>query len=108
MAKKAKARRVREVRANRATDTLPALATLTELPAFDDLAPSEAQSVELEIGKGETRGIGYAAAREAMLAAGFKPLPEEWWHFTLKDEPYPDTFFTFPVNVASVAGAKAK
>ena len=46
--------------------------------------------------------------REAMLAAGFKPLPEEWWHFTLKDEPYPDTFFTFPVNVASVAGAKAK
>lgn len=28
----------------------------------------------------------------------FNPLPEEWWHFTLKDEPYPDTFFTFPVN----------
>ncbi|MBR5050870.1 MAG: M15 family metallopeptidase [Desulfovibrio sp.] len=46
--------------------------------------------------------------REAMLAAGFKPLPEEWWHFTLKDEPYPDTFFTFPVNAASVAGAQAK
>lgn len=36
--------------------------------------------------------------REAMMNNGFNPLPEEWWHFTLKDEPYPDTFFTFPVN----------
>ena len=25
------------------------------------------------------------------------PLDSEWWHFTLKDEPYPDTYFTFPV-----------
>ncbi len=40
--------------------------------------------------------------REVMLDAGFKPLDEEWWHFTLKDEPYPDTYFTFPVNAASV------
>ena len=40
--------------------------------------------------------------REAMLAHGFKPLPEEWWHFTLEDEPYPDTYFTFPVNSESV------
>ena len=40
--------------------------------------------------------------REAMLAHGFKPLAEEWWHFTLKDEPYPDTYFTFPVSEASV------
>jgi len=36
--------------------------------------------------------------REAMLSHGFKPLDEEWWHFTLKDEPYPDTFFDFPVR----------
>jgi D-alanyl-D-alanine dipeptidase len=40
--------------------------------------------------------------REAMLAHGFKPLVEEWWHFTLKDEPYPDTYFTFPVIESSV------
>ena len=39
--------------------------------------------------------------REAMLAHGFKPLVEEWWHFTLKEEPYPDTYFTFPVSEAS-------
>ena len=41
--------------------------------------------------------------REAMLAHGFKPLAEEWWHFTLADEPFPDTYFTFPVNSESVA-----
>ena len=36
--------------------------------------------------------------RKAMTDHGFKPLPEEWWHFTLENEPYPDTYFTFPVN----------
>jgi len=36
--------------------------------------------------------------RDAMLRHGFKPLDSEWWHFTLKDEPYPDTYFTFPVE----------
>ncbi len=40
--------------------------------------------------------------REAMTSHGFNPLPEEWWHFTLADEPYPDTYFTFPVNSDSV------
>lgn len=36
--------------------------------------------------------------RQAMLRHGFKPLDSEWWHFTLRDEPYPDTYFTFPVH----------
>ncbi len=40
--------------------------------------------------------------REGMLSHGFKPLAEEWWHFTLENEPYPDTYFSFPVNSASV------
>jgi D-alanyl-D-alanine dipeptidase len=40
--------------------------------------------------------------REVMIKHGFKPLPEEWWHFTLEDEPYPDTYFTFPVNSDSL------
>lgn len=40
--------------------------------------------------------------REAMLNNGFKPLAEEWWHFTLEDEPFPDTYFQFPVNESSV------
>ena len=36
--------------------------------------------------------------RNAMLKHGFKPLSTEWWHFTLKDEPYPDTYFDFTVK----------
>lgn len=40
--------------------------------------------------------------RNAMLAHRFKPLDEEWWHFTLKDEPFPDTYFTFPVSSKSL------
>ena len=27
-----------------------------------------------------------------------KPIAEEWWHFTLANEPYPDTYFDFPVR----------
>ena len=33
--------------------------------------------------------------RDAMLRHGFKPYDCEWWHFTLADEPFPDTYFTF-------------
>ena len=36
--------------------------------------------------------------REVMVKHGFKPLEEEWWHFTLENEPYPDTYFTFTVR----------
>ena len=36
--------------------------------------------------------------RDMMISHGFHPLAEEWWHFTLDNEPYPDTYFTFPVN----------
>lgn len=36
--------------------------------------------------------------REAMMRHGFKPIGEEWWHFTLQNEPFPETYFTFPVK----------
>ena len=39
-----------------------------------------------------------AILREAMEARGFRPLKEEWWHYRLKEEPYPETFFDFPVR----------
>ena len=35
-----------------------------------------------------------------MIAAGFKGLATEWWHFTLRDEPYPETFFDFPMETS--------
>ena len=36
--------------------------------------------------------------RNAMLRNGFLPIDCEWWHFTLADEPYPDTYFDFPIT----------
>ena len=36
--------------------------------------------------------------RDAMLACGFAPYECEWWHFTVDPEPYPDTYFDFPVR----------
>lgn len=36
--------------------------------------------------------------QSVMMKYGFEPIDCEWWHFTLKDEPYPDTYFEFPVT----------
>ena len=36
--------------------------------------------------------------RDVMLRHGFKPIEEEWWHFTLGNEPYPKTYFNFPIK----------
>ncbi|MBO4848560.1 MAG: M15 family metallopeptidase [Clostridia bacterium] len=36
--------------------------------------------------------------QKAMVRNGFRPLDCEWWHFTLEDEPYPNTYFEFPVS----------
>ena len=35
---------------------------------------------------------------DAMTDAGFTNLREEWWHYTLDDEPYPDTYFDTPIR----------
>ncbi len=42
---------------------------------------------------------------QAMFRHGFKGLDTEWWHFTLRDEPYPDTYFTFQNQKNSVQEA---
>ena len=36
--------------------------------------------------------------QRTMKKHGFSPLECEWWHFTLCNEPYPDTYFEFPVS----------
>ena len=51
---------------------------------FDGLTPEQAENRRL--------------LRELMTRCGFLPLEAEWWHFRLKDEPFPDTYFDFPVR----------
>ena len=38
--------------------------------------------------------------QDVMVRNGFVPIDCEWWHFSLKNEPYPDTYFDFPVSSA--------
>jgi zinc D-Ala-D-Ala dipeptidase len=33
-----------------------------------------------------------------MKKNGFQPYAKEWWHFTLKNEPFPKTYFNFPIQ----------
>ena len=35
--------------------------------------------------------------RSIMEDCGFIPYEREWWHYTLRDEPFPDTYFDFPI-----------
>ncbi|MBO4888823.1 MAG: M15 family metallopeptidase [Firmicutes bacterium] len=38
--------------------------------------------------------------QRAMMRNGFEPIDVEWWHFRLKNEPYPETYFEFPVSAS--------
>ena len=38
--------------------------------------------------------------QRVMIRNGFAPIDCEWWHFVLRNEPYPDTYFSFPVSSA--------
>jgi|GEM_PF-49784 len=43
--------------------------------------------------------------KSAMEAQGFVNYSAEWWHYTFKPEPYPDTYFDVPVARASALNA---
>ena len=40
--------------------------------------------------------------QKVMVRNGFVPIDCEWWHFTLGDEPYPNTYFDFPVYAGAL------
>ncbi|MBX6388759.1 MAG: D-Ala-D-Ala dipeptidase VanX [Frankia sp.] len=56
-------------------------------------------------------GITAAEARNRqcllsiMESSGFIPYEFEWWHYTLRNEPYPDTYFDFPITAVSELAA---
>ncbi|MBP3737050.1 MAG: M15 family metallopeptidase [Lachnospiraceae bacterium] len=57
-------------------------------PDYPDLSPEQLRNRKL--------------LRDTMLRNGFLPIDCEWWHFVLADEPYPETYFDFPVCAASL------
>jgi zinc D-Ala-D-Ala dipeptidase len=49
-----------------------------------------------------------ALLADAMHDQGFKSYDKEWWHFTLANEPYPDTIFDFPILPRATASPEAE
>ena len=41
--------------------------------------------------------------RLVMETAGFVAYANEWWHYTLEDEPFPDTYFDFPISAPATS-----
>ncbi|MEU1517780.1 M15 family metallopeptidase [Streptomyces sp. NPDC005811] len=105
---------------------LPALATRPYVPG-ETLVPCHAPQEErfpdnsVDMGTGydcfdtlahtlDPRIQGRQLAHRLLLkntleGLGFVNLAEEWWHYTFKPEPYPDTYFDFPVSTASLTTA---
>ncbi|MFF7358272.1 M15 family metallopeptidase [Streptomyces filipinensis] len=44
--------------------------------------------------------------KNTLESLGFVNLAEEWWHFTYQPEPYPDTYFDFPVSWKSLISGR--
>ncbi|WP_059008354.1 M15 family metallopeptidase [Streptomyces specialis] len=62
---------------------------------FDFFDPASApDSREVDGAARRARGV----LRSALEEEGFVPVPTEWWHFTLAAEPFPATYFDFPVS----------
>ena len=59
---------------------------------FDEISHPDSKQVTAEQYENRMR------LQNVMVRNGFEPIDCEWWHFTLKDEPYPDTYFEFPVS----------
>lgn len=78
--------------------------TLLDMKTGKDLDMGSPFDLFSEVSHPDYRGITedqYAnrmLLRNAMTRHGFLPIDCEWWHFTLDNEPYPDTCFSFPVS----------
>ena len=64
----------------------------TPFDYFDPLANTDSPAITAEQRTNRRRLV------EAMAREGFANYPMEWWHFTLKPEPTPDTFYDVPVR----------
>jgi D-alanyl-D-alanine dipeptidase len=64
----------------------------TAYDCLSTVAATESGAVSAEVRRNRYR------LREVMSRHGFRNYAKEWWHFTLRDEPYRSTYFDFPVR----------
>lgn len=62
---------------------------------FDTFTP---RSSPANVSVGAEARHNRAILAAAMERRGFRPYAKEWWHFTLRDEQFPDQYFDFPVR----------
>ncbi|GAB3393603.1 D-Ala-D-Ala dipeptidase VanX [Humibacter soli] len=49
-------------------------------------------------GIGDLEARNRDALRSVMERSGFVSYPAEWWHYTLRNEPHPHTYYDFPID----------
>ena len=59
---------------------------------FGDVSSHGAQGITAE--QSANRNL----LKNAMVKRGFKPYNKEWWHYTLKEEPFPAKYFDFDIE----------
>ncbi|MET3926878.1 M15 family metallopeptidase [Devosia sp. 2618] len=64
----------------------------TGYDCFDDRAHHGASGISAEATANRQQ------LSDLLVRHGFKPYAEEWWHYTLASEPFPDTYFDFPIT----------
>ena len=67
-------------------------------PDFGGGNPETLEFTPVEGGLTAEQFYNRMVLRQAMMRHGFLPLENEWWHFRLDNEPFPDTYFNFPVK----------
>ena len=78
--------------------TLYCLATGELAPMGGEFDLMDAVSHHGASGIAEAEAANRLQLRSIMTACGFDSYARDWWHYTLKDEPYPDTYFDFPIR----------
>jgi zinc D-Ala-D-Ala dipeptidase len=64
----------------------------TGFDCFDELSHTA------NINIGHQQKINRLLLKSLMEKHGFRNYDKEWWHYTLKNEPYPDTYFNFVIE----------
>ena len=61
-----------------------------------DFFGTSSHALSIKIGKDEKKNR--LLLRKVMIDNGFRPYKNEWWHFTLRNEPFKTTYFNFPIE----------